>query len=342
MKEQALISIIIPTYNRADTIMPSLFSVQKQSYTNFECLIVDDYSTDDTLEVIKEFASRDPRFLIINNTKTKGAPGARNTGLAHANGEYIIFLDSDDILLDFALRQRIDAFQQDTTLHLVLGAQLRLEQGKPLALVNIPTTETPLTRFFSLYPCNDIPWITGPLIKKTYLDQHHIQWDEQLMRFQDVQFNLQVMLQQPRFKWLPIVDFHWIGTTTSKNIGKDLSNYADKLHGIGLFFNQQLKAIALKQPQLQNRLKKRIKAFYAYNLYDLKKEETTTFLDHIKNSKLFTNLELALLHKYHKAQAATIQRFYRLYFKLTLAKALGPVNFLKHQVAKMEEISITK
>jgi len=89
-----LISVIIPTYNRSSFLEDAINSVLKQTYSNFEVLVVDDHSTDDTKEVVNKF--NDPRIKYLLNSRSKGAQGARNTGILAAKGSWIAFLDSDD------------------------------------------------------------------------------------------------------------------------------------------------------------------------------------------------------------------------------------------------------
>ena len=94
-----MITIIIPTYNRAYIIHRSLDSVMNQTFKEWECIVVDDYSTDNTKELVEEYIKKDSRYRYILNERKKGAQGARNTGVAHARGEWVTMLDSDDFLL---------------------------------------------------------------------------------------------------------------------------------------------------------------------------------------------------------------------------------------------------
>lgn len=105
-----LISIIIPTFNRADLIGETLDSVLAQTYANWECIIVDDGSTDNSIEVIQKYLISDTRFNYFSRPeyKKKGPSSCRNFGLEKSNGQYIIFLDSDDLLADFCLDKRIE------------------------------------------------------------------------------------------------------------------------------------------------------------------------------------------------------------------------------------------
>jgi glycosyltransferase involved in cell wall biosynthesis len=90
------VSIIVPVYNREEKIKRLISTVEKQTFKNWELIIVDDGSVDGTLSVIKEAAFNDPRIVPIKNVNSKGPSGARNTGLERASGKYIAYQDSDD------------------------------------------------------------------------------------------------------------------------------------------------------------------------------------------------------------------------------------------------------
>lgn len=92
-----LVSIITPTYNSEKFIVSTIQSVQKQTHTNWELLIVDDCSIDTTVEKIKTIQQQDNRVQLFQLSKNSGAAVARNTGIKNAKGKYITFLDADDI-----------------------------------------------------------------------------------------------------------------------------------------------------------------------------------------------------------------------------------------------------
>lgn len=91
---RALVSVVIPTHNRAALLKRALQSVLAQTYQNLEIIVVDDASSDATHEVVGDFV--DPRIRYIRHEASKGGSGARNTGIRAARGEYIAFLDDDD------------------------------------------------------------------------------------------------------------------------------------------------------------------------------------------------------------------------------------------------------
>lgn len=105
------VSVIIPNYNYAHIIEETLSSVRLQSYTNFECIIVDDGSSDNSVEVIQEFIKSDNRFSLLQKTNG-GLPSTRNEGMKIAKGDYIAFLDADDLWLPNKLKNQIEFFEK--------------------------------------------------------------------------------------------------------------------------------------------------------------------------------------------------------------------------------------
>ena len=102
-----LVSIIMPSYNTASFIAESIRSVQSQTYENWELLIVDDCSTDDTDEVVKPYLS-DERIKYFKNEKNSGAAVSRNRALTEAKGKWIAFLDSDDLWMPEKLSKQVE------------------------------------------------------------------------------------------------------------------------------------------------------------------------------------------------------------------------------------------
>lgn len=112
-----LISIIIPTFNRAHLISETLDSIIAQTYTNWECIVVDDGSSDNTDELIDAYQKRDARIKYHHrpNNKPKGANSCRNIGLSESKGDYIIFFDSDDLMTPDHIEIKINAILKYNT-----------------------------------------------------------------------------------------------------------------------------------------------------------------------------------------------------------------------------------
>jgi len=102
MGQGELVSVLVPVYNVAQYVRQCLESIEGQTYRRFECVVIDDGSTDSSREICDEFPAKDSRFKVIHQDN-KGLGFARNTGLDVASGDYILFVDSDDVLTPNAL-----------------------------------------------------------------------------------------------------------------------------------------------------------------------------------------------------------------------------------------------
>ena len=118
-----LVSIIVPVYNVEQYIRRCIDSILNQSYKNIELIIVDDGSTDSSPQIIKEYIDK----AIIVTQRNKGLAAARNTGLSHATGDFLCFVDSDDYLLNDAIMSMLNTIQQ-TNADFVCG--LAISTGK--------------------------------------------------------------------------------------------------------------------------------------------------------------------------------------------------------------------
>jgi len=103
-----LVSVIIPVYNGEAFIIDALESVKNQTFTQWECIIVNDGSTDNTATVVEKYIATDNRYLFVSQPN-KGLSAARNAGLKHAKGNFIQFLDADDVLLPSKIEKHINA-----------------------------------------------------------------------------------------------------------------------------------------------------------------------------------------------------------------------------------------
>jgi len=115
MVKKPTVSVIIPTYNRAHLIGRAIKSVLNQTYQDFELIIIDDGSTDDTEDIIRQFQEKDKRIKYVKHDKNKGGSAARNTGIKAAKGEYIAFLDSDDEWLLEKLKRQMKVFKNTSS-----------------------------------------------------------------------------------------------------------------------------------------------------------------------------------------------------------------------------------
>jgi glycosyltransferase involved in cell wall biosynthesis len=122
------VSVIIPTYNRAQLLAFAVLSVLNQTYQDFELIVVDDGSSDNTVDVVTGF--RDNRIRLIRHSTSKGGAAARNTGIRSSIGDYLAFLDDDDEWLPDKLRLQMNIFRvSSSTIGCVYTGYLYIERS---------------------------------------------------------------------------------------------------------------------------------------------------------------------------------------------------------------------
>lgn len=107
------VSIVTPLYNLEEYIADCIESVEAQTFSDFEMIIVDDCSSDRGPEIVETFARKDPRIKLLRNSKNSGPAVTRNLGIKEATGHYITFLDGDDIWFPQMLEKSIDAIERE-------------------------------------------------------------------------------------------------------------------------------------------------------------------------------------------------------------------------------------
>lgn len=132
IEDQPLVSVITPLYNAASYIAKSIQSVREQTYSNWEHIIVDDYSTDDSVLITEKLARSDERIYFVANKTNQGAAKSRNWATQLAKGKYIAFLDADDLWHPEKLMKQIRVMEKNTC-DVCLTNYLQIdEEGNPL------------------------------------------------------------------------------------------------------------------------------------------------------------------------------------------------------------------
>lgn len=215
-----MVSIIIPLYNRIDLFPETIDSVLKQTYQDWEAIIIDDHSTDGSYEYALQLHANDKRFIVIKNREgKKGASSARNTGLLHASGQYVIFLDSDDLLAPNCLMQRVEIMETETSLDFAVFNQetFSSDNKKDNKIFN----RYPLKKgdnFLKMFLRNENPWtVTCPIWRKEVLLQLK-GFDEELIYMEDPDLHTRAILKGNKFnvyQELPIDSFYRIDNMDS-------------------------------------------------------------------------------------------------------------------------------
>lgn len=195
-----LISIIIPTYNRAFLIKDTIESIRVQTYSNWECLIIDGNSSDCSEDIIPSYFKFDERFQYIRivNSQKEGPNYLRNYGFQIAKGEFVYFFDSDDILKPNALSTYLSKFTYNIDAVIARIEKIDLVSGKLLGENTIKSNNLIIDYFkgyVSFYVC-------GPLWRKSFLDKQEILFDEKIKNLDDFDFNLRMIYTNPNLIFL--------------------------------------------------------------------------------------------------------------------------------------------
>ncbi|ELR71255.1 Glycosyl transferase, group 2 family protein [Fulvivirga imtechensis AK7] len=193
-------SIVVPCFNREKYIRETLDSIHNQTYHNWEAIVVDDGSSDGSVNVINEYVNKDSRFRLLHRSRTpKGAAVCRNEGITVAQGDFIMFLDSDDLLAEWCLEQRMKIMSECTEQwdFLVFPSLLFKEVYDDMRiLADVGTEEKDIYRILRL----EVPWtISGPIWKKQSLRSLG-GFDENLSAKQDPDLIIRAVLSGLSYK----------------------------------------------------------------------------------------------------------------------------------------------
>ena len=218
-----MISIIVPIYNVENYLAECLDSLLKQTYTDWQAILVDDASTDHSLAIARQYAERDNRFRVKHLPTNGGLSVARNEGLKEANGEWVTFVDSDDWLqpefLATLLSCSVDA-------DIVQSGYKRMLNGKEIER-KCPNRNNPYVFTSACMRLYRMQWF----------ERTHIQFKDGLI-YEDVLFSAQLWKRHPRIKVVEAYAYCYrVNPCSITSQTRDSSVIRNLLHqeGLGLF-----------------------------------------------------------------------------------------------------------
>jgi glycosyltransferase involved in cell wall biosynthesis len=230
------VSVILPTYNRAALLGRAIRSVLGQSYTDFELLVIDDGSTDETSNVVADF--RDRRIRYISLAHNTGAGAARNVGIRMARGKFLAFQDSDDEWLPSKLVKQMSAFERGSVRLGMVYSDMQKILGDGTATYfaapSVPSNRliNPTIRFYQV--CN--LGIQSAVIKREYLDAAG-HFNESLPAFEDLEMFIRLSRQCEFYRLRePLVRYY-----DTQGISKDLyANWLSRKLMLKLYYKEVL------------------------------------------------------------------------------------------------------
>lgn len=124
---QGTVSIILPTYNRAHLLLPVLESILNQDFGDFELIVVDDGSTDDTPQIISDIQTRDSRLRYVKLSENRGPSFARDEGFKYVMAKYVALADSDDLWVRGRLKEQVEVLEQHPQIEILFGDYLNID-----------------------------------------------------------------------------------------------------------------------------------------------------------------------------------------------------------------------
>lgn len=224
------ISIIIPCFNAANSILPCLTSVENQtmSLSNFEIILVDDASTDETLTILEEFEKKYPDSVCVVQCSENGKAGtARNIGMQYASGEYFMFVDSDDIISADMLSRMYSVAQIDcfdiVECNLGYSVDEFITYNNDAVDIQLLNSDDSRRRFFINHA-----WTSGPnrrLYRSDFLINNHIQFIPNLMIGEDLPFSYLCNALASKVAILPDVLYCYVQNSNSLMHSNSVKNY---------------------------------------------------------------------------------------------------------------------
>ena len=262
-----LISIIIPTFNRAHLIGETLDSIIAQTYSNWECIVVDDGSSDNTEEVLAKYINKDQRFQYHQRptNRQKGANACRNYGFEICKGNYVKWFDSDDVMLPQLLRLQMDSFTSTADSSICKVTLFDFEKKRELK-TNIIFSNNLIQDYFI---GKIVFYICGPLWRYSFLTKQSVLFDESISNLDDWDFNLRMLYNNPEIIFLheSLIKYRRHSTSLSHEIGKlNFIEIKSELRARNKHLNLLKRTKLVNQNILKNYIKERYRFFLRESL----------------------------------------------------------------------------
>jgi glycosyltransferase involved in cell wall biosynthesis len=223
---KAKISIVIPCYNNGNLLSKMIDCILEQTYIHWELIVVDDVSSDNTEEIVKEHALKDTRIrLLVRNRLPKGAQTCRNIGLANAIGEFVVFFDADDLISNTCLEKRIEFMQNNPLIDYASFPAQSFNNNKHLPVFSenvkcfgVGNENTNILSDLLKADYSAIGWTN--IYRKNSL--FNLFWDEKVKVYQDFDFAISEVLAGLKHKFSNSKEFDYFyrvgnGDTISSN-----------------------------------------------------------------------------------------------------------------------------
>lgn len=200
------VSIVVPCYNAADFIAEALSSVQRQTFRDWECIVVDDCSTDDSASIIKDMAAEDPRIIVLCLEQNGGASAARNAGFEKATGKWLTLLDADDAYASDRLERLVELAESNdadmvfdnqsiadypSTVPVDVAFHWLTDDVKPFSSEDFFVESANFGRSIN-------PGYMKPLFRRSFIEKNRLRYDLSFRSGQDYMLYASAFANEPR------------------------------------------------------------------------------------------------------------------------------------------------
>lgn len=287
------VSIILPTYNRIHLLRETLNSIFYQNFENWECIIVDDDSSENVFEIVQEFILKDSRFVFYSRPENlpKGANSCRNYGFEKASGDFIQWFDSDDIMLEDFLSTKINQFTNDLELVITSGYIWNSEKETKEA-IELFHSDIHLFENFVQWKIKVLT--PSVLFRKSFLIGKKL-FDTSIKRGQEAEFLSRIFFNLEISKFKIVSKYLFLYRQHSDSITFENSSYNSELKKSSLYILTEnfKRAEQIKSDVLLDFLKKQI-----INLFFLCIQNNDSFL-----AKKIIKTNFPTLSKYGKTKS---------------------------------------
>jgi glycosyltransferase involved in cell wall biosynthesis len=228
-----LVSIIIPVYNSSPYLKRCLDSVLAQTYTDFELLIIDDGSEDDSLSICRKYEQQDRRIKVFSK-QNGGVSSARNVGLAHASGQWLCFIDSDDYVEKNHLEELVADIEDnvDFIMHGKHGLPKYSQSNYYFKIVDTDNKQ----ELFEEIKISPNGQVYSKLFRYAIIKKYNISFPEDVKLCEDVLFVLKYLSKVDKLKFRNIITYHYIYHKNSL-YSRQVLNYQSNYVGFKKFNN---------------------------------------------------------------------------------------------------------
>lgn len=224
-----IISVIVPVYNASNFLIRCINSILNQTFVDFELILIDDCSVDDSYEICKQYAEKDERVRVVKNDVNHGVSYTRNNGIEISNGDYVAFVDSDDYVSKYYLETLIKNAQKHPSF-LSMSSLISFSNDKAIT-DDIAISEKTETVEKKKYLCNQYcyhPWVWATLFESKTLKDNNIKFAENARFSEDAHFVAKYMCFVDGIVISQNRTYYYFLNPNGGAINKDKKDYTEK------------------------------------------------------------------------------------------------------------------